>query len=191
MKTRFLNMNRLFVPVFGLALAMLGSVSEVLALDNNSLRSTDVWPAEGNGRCSDYFANDVVVEANTSDVFGDADPGPGVTGAANPIDPDNTDPETITFAINADATEITSFSASTRINAVILKSGRKINIFVEPAGGVIDDLNLALDGGEEISAMAFCYGVSYFQPEELVTLPSCSMDGDAMPVRVQKNLNVI
>lgn len=179
MKTTCLKMNRLFVPAFGLALALLGSVSEVLALDNNSLRSTDVWPAEGNGNCNDYFDNDVVKEANSKDLFGDANPGPGATGPANPIDPDNSDPETIDFSINADGTAITSFSASTRINAVILKASRKINVFVEPAGGVIDDLNIALDSGEEIDAVAFCYGVSYFEPEELVTLPACITDGDA------------
>jgi hypothetical protein len=190
MKTRFLNMNRLFVPAFGLALALLGSVSEVLALENNSYNSTDVWPAEGNGRCSDYFSNAVVIEASTSDLDGNADypdalpdpiEGEGAQGAPNPLDDDaGTADEIVNFEIitdeeTGDAIGISSFTASTRINAVILKSSRKINIFVEPAGGVTWDRSLALDGDEGISAVSFCYGVTSFETEEeeLVDLPAC------------------
>jgi hypothetical protein len=188
MNMKTFSMNRFSVLAFGATLALLGSVSEVLALDNNSENSTDVWPAEGNVRCSDYFDNSVVREASTSNLVGDALPdGSGATGSYNPLDPaddpDYTNDEVVDFTVvknDAGAPiAISNFGASTRINAVILKAGRHVNLFIEPAGGVTMDSNLALENGEPISAVSFCYGITYSEP--VVSdepIPSCEIAGD-------------
>jgi hypothetical protein len=185
------SLNRLVALTLGVTLALLGGVAEVQALDNNSFRSADVWPAEGNVRCSDYFSNAIIEEASTSNLgdhadYPDLDPpviGDGATGDTNPLDPDQDPQETVHFTINDDGTEITSFTASTRINAVIVKASKRVNVFVEPAGGVFTDAGIRLDDGEPIAAVAFCYGVSYFQSETLVDMPSCfaDADGDGTP----------
>lgn len=179
--------NRFTVLAFATSLALMCSVSEVLALDNNSENSTDVWPAEGNVRCSDYFSNSVVREASTTNLLGDALPdGSGATGNYNPLDPaddpDYTNDEVVNFTVVKDAAgapiAISSFGASTRINAVILKAGRHVNLFVEPAGGVTMDSNLALENGDPISAVSFCYGITYSEPVVSNAIPSCQIEGD-------------
>jgi len=171
-------MNRLFLLALGSPLVLLGSVSEVLAGVNDSAYSVSNWTAEGNGRCSDYFENSVVLEASTNDILGGV-----ATGPDTPEDV-NTDDEVITFTVNVkDATRIdfdSTTTTSTRVDAVILKNSRDIAVFIEPAGGVINDVSLGFPDGTAIASIAFCYGL----PSEPVVvidepLPICSVEGDA------------
>lgn len=185
------SLNRLVASTLGMSLVLLGGVAEVQALDNSSFRSADVWPAEGNVRCSDYFSNSVVKEASTTNLashadYPDLEPpviGDGAVGPTNPLDPDQDPNEVVHFTLSDDGKVIESLTASTRINAVIVKAAKRVNVFVEPAGGVFADANIALDDGEPIAAVAFCYGVSYFESETLVDMPSCfaDADGDGTP----------
>jgi len=172
---------------YGLMLALVGANPVVFADSvDNSANSVTAWHAEGNVRCSDYFSNSAVQEISTSNVLTG---GAQLSGSDNPLD-GNTASETVTYSVtNTDATghplEL-SFSSSTKINAVIVKHSREVNFYAMPTGGKENDSQLDLETGVagdgitglDISAVSFCYGVSYGDAAVVAdTMPACPLDG--------------
>lgn len=170
---------------YGLMLALVGANPVVFAdLVDNSANSVTAWHAEGNVRCSDYFSNSAVQEISTSNVL---TAGAILSGSDNPLD-DNTASETVTYSVPiTDATgkplEL-SFSSSTKINAVIVKHSREVNFYAMPTGGTDNDSKLDLETGVagdgidglDISAVSFCYGVSYGDAAVVAdTMPACPL----------------
>jgi hypothetical protein len=150
---------------------ILGYASLSSASDN----SVTVFPAEGNKQCSDYSANNMILQMGTTSPLASGT----LSGAENPRDADATG-ESLSYAIAGGA--VVSFSASTTpIDYVLLKSGRSISVIIYPSGGVYEDANMKLTVGgvdQTITAISVCYGLGNVappppEPPLPLTLKSC------------------
>ena len=171
-----ITLNSFLVFASFATLMLLGDLDDARAFDNNSALSVNNWAAEGNGRCSDYFDNSIILEASTNNMLSGMAIGPDT-----PEDED-ADNEIIEFSVNAQDSSRIDFDSTdttqTRVDAIILKNSRNINVFLEPPGGVIKDLSLGFPDGREITSIAFCYGL----PSEQITvgepIPACGADSN-------------
>lgn len=145
------------------------------ALSSASDKSVTVFPAEGNGVCSDYSSNNLILQMGTGSPLVSGT----VYGVENPRDAD-TSGESAAYAIAGKT--VASFSASTTpIDYAILKSSRNISLIIYPAGGVTSDANMSLVVAgvpQTISAINLCYGLGNVAPTPppvvLKTLKSCN-----------------
>lgn len=110
-----------------------------------SENSATVFPAEGNGNCSDYAENGVIMTI-TGDVT------PGVTTIAT----NGAASANITF--NADAKSLSFDSATVPIDFALVKKSRDIGIYIYQSGGTDNDSGITLHGSE-IAGFALCYGL--------------------------------
>lgn len=144
---------RKLLGVVSVAALVLGAASQSVASDN----STVVLPAEGNVRCNDYAANDVILSMDTSSPTASGT----VQGPDDPADADS-DPESATYAISGGTT--LSFSNSSRpVDFAVLKSSREVAVIMYEAGGVSFDGNMTITrSGVDlpIDAFSLCYGLS-------------------------------
>lgn len=145
-------------------------------LTSASDKSVTVFPAEGNGTCSDYSSNSLILQMGTGSPLVSG----MVYGAENPRDAD-TSGESAAYAVAGKT--VASFSASTTpIDYAILKSSRNISVIIYPAGGVTSDANMSLIVAgvpQTISAINLCYGLGNVAPPPpppppLKTLKSCN-----------------
>ena len=145
------------------------------AIASASDHSVTIFPAEGNKQCSDYAANNAILQmATTSPQAAGL-----LIGADSPKD-SNTTSESASYAIQGGTTA--SFSASTTpIDFAILKSSRSISVIIYPSGGVTEDANMTLTVAgqpQTITAMSLCYGLgnSAPPPPPKTTIKSCNVN---------------
>ncbi len=147
------------------------------SLSSASEKSVTVFPAEGNKQCSDYSANNMILQMGTTSPL----VGGSLTGAENPRDADSTG-ESVSYGVAGGT--VAGFSASTTpIDYALLKSGRSISVIIYPSGGVDSDSDMRLTVGgvdQPISAISLCYGLGNVAPPPppplpLKTLKSCNI----------------
>lgn len=152
------------------------------ALSAASDNSATVFPAEGNGVCSDYSSNKLILQMGTGSPLVSGT----VFGVENPRDADLTG-ESAAYSV-AGGTVVGFTASTTPIDYAILKSGRNISVIIYPTGGVTSDANmkLAVAGVDQtISGINLCYGLGNVAPTPppvvLKTTKSCntspSLDG--------------
>jgi hypothetical protein len=148
------------------------------ALSCASDKSVTVFPAEGNKQCSDYAANNKILQMGNSSCRTSTAASGTLSGPENPRDADTTG-ESATYAIGSGGT-VTSFSASTTpVDYALLKSGNKISVIIYPSGGVTSDANMTVKDAAgnplPITAISLCYGLGNVAPPPppLTTIPSC------------------
>ena len=146
------------------------------ALSSASDKSATVFPAEGNGGCSDYSSNALILQMGTGSPLVSGT----VYGTENPRDVD-TSGESAAYTVAGGT--VAGFSASTTpIDYAILKSSRNISVIIYPAGGVTSDGNMKLVVGgvtQTITSFNLCYGLGNVAPPPpppppLKTLKSCN-----------------
>jgi hypothetical protein len=179
-------MNRVFWGLFALAAGTSAVFSAkpaaALQLSQNAVQ---VFPAEGNGVCKDYAANAIILE------MGPGNPATNntgrLTGPENPQDLDLTG-ESADYSYDP-VTKVLNFTNSTTpVDFVLLKSGRQINVYLYPSGGVTEDFGLVLmdpnsdldtGGLLGIERIVLCYGLEDLQPDNpppSASFPDCSLD---------------
>jgi hypothetical protein len=140
-----------------------------------SQNAIQVIPAEGNGVCRDYAANNIILEMGPASPA--STPSGTVTGPENPEDPDNTG-ESADYTYNPDTKALSITNSTTPFDFVLLKNSRLINAFLYPSGGVVEDSGLFLmDGvtGEpvDIERAVLCYGLADLIEEPDGPIPDC------------------
>lgn len=153
---------------------LLGHAALASASDN----SATVLPAEGNVQCSDYAANDTILQMGSSKLIAAGT----LSGAENPNDADTTG-ESVAYTLSG-GTVVGFSAATTPIDYAILKSGSNVSVLLYPSGGVTEDgdMRLTVNGVDQtIASMSLCYGLGNEvapppPPPPLKTLKSCDID---------------
>lgn len=147
---------------------MMGFVSTSYASSN----SVTVFPAEGNGQCTDYSSNSLILKMRTTapELSG------VVSGLENPRDTDSTG-ESAAYEI-AGGTVLSFSGSTTPVDYAVLKAGKKVNVIIYPSGGVTSDENMSLVvNGQTLNIEEFslCYGLGNTAPPapEASTIPRC------------------
>lgn len=147
------------------AALMMGAMS----VSQASLNSATVFPAEGNGQCTDYSSNHLILKMRTTapEISG------VVSGVENPRDADSTG-ESAAYSISDG--KVLSFSdATTPVDYAVLKAGKRVSVIIYPLGGVTSDANMSLVvNGQalKIEQFSLCYGLGNAAPEAAV-IPRC------------------
>lgn len=157
----------MFTTVLILGYASLSAASE---------KAASIFPAEGNGVCSDYASNKLILQMGT----GSPQVSGLVYGAENPRDAD-TSGESAEYSVAGGT--VAGFKASTTpIDYAVLKSSRNISLIIYPAGGVTSDANMKLVVAgvpQTITNINLCYGLGNVAPPPpplvLKTLKSCDI----------------
>lgn len=136
-----------------------------------STNSVTVFPAEGNGQCSDYASNNVVLKMRAISPLASG----VVSGLENPRDADATG-ESASYEVAGET--VVSFSDSTTpVDYAVLKSGTKVSVIIYPSGGVTsdDDMSLVVNGQTlPIDQFSLCYGLGNVAPQPVATtIPRC------------------
>ena len=161
--------------------------SQALAVLQGSEHSVTVIPAEGNGRCNDYGANDFVKEmggsiscpSSTSVVWGRVS-GPDSVNAE--LDPLDTSPESAMWQYDCESDQLRFYDSTVGINYTVTKVSRNVTWF--PYGSVTWEgdsriMNQDPSTGEVLpmASFALCYDLPDSDNKvEPQPLPNCNSD---------------
>jgi hypothetical protein len=173
--TRHTKYFLFLVPLFGLAVS--SPQAEVVL--QNSEHSVTVIPAEGNGRCSDYGANDFIKEMGASiscpSLY--AEVGGMISGP---------DGKSATWAYDCGSGELSFFNADVGINYTVTKTSRNITWYPYGSATFVGDSRItnqdpATGNILQMSSFALCYGLPGTDSASVSEpLPDCNaVDEDA------------
>ncbi|MDH3911894.1 MAG: hypothetical protein OEU09_11405 [Rhodospirillales bacterium] len=179
-------MTRAIWGLVALAAATTALVSvkpaSALQLSQNAVQ---VFPAEGNGVCRDYAANDVILE------MGPANPTTNnigtVTGPDNPQD-GGMNGESADYSYDPITKELSFTNSTTPVDFVLLKSSRQINAYLYATGGETEDFRLvlmhpdpAIEDPIDIDRVVLCYGLTDLQAPTPAPPPLATCGEEVFP----------